>query len=74
MANCPMVRTFSFHIYDDDRDGRRALMREVIDALSRGEIRPPVATRIPLAEVRRAHELLESGAALGKILMVPGGA
>ena len=74
MAMCPMVRTFSFHIYDHDRDGRRALMREVIGALARGEIRPPVATRIPITEVRRAHALLESGTALGKILMVPGGA
>lgn len=73
MAVCPMVRTFSFHVYDDDRDGRRALMREVIGALSRGEIQPPIATRIPITDVRRAHELLESGTALGKILMVPAG-
>ena len=27
---CPAVRCFSFHIYDHDRDGRRAIMREVI--------------------------------------------
>ncbi len=71
MAVCPAVRSFSFHIYDDDRDGRRALMREVIGALSRGEIRPVISARLPLAEVRRAHELLEQGAALGKIIMTP---
>lgn len=69
MAVCPAVRSFSFHLYDHDRDGRRALMRSVIDALSRGEIDPPIWARLPFAEVRRAHELLESGAALGKIVM-----
>ncbi|MGE0315355.1 MAG: zinc-dependent alcohol dehydrogenase family protein [Lautropia sp.] len=73
MAVCPAVRSFSFHIYDHDRDGRRALMREVITALSRGEIAPIVGMRLPLTEVRRAHTLLESGSALGKIVMVPTG-
>lgn len=71
MAVCPGARSFSFHIYDHDRDGRRALMREVIGALERGEIRPAIHARLPLAEVRRAHELLEAGEALGKIVMTP---
>ena len=68
---CPAVRCFSFHIYDDDRDGRRALMGEVIAALDRGEIRPAISARFKLAEVRKAHTLLEQGAALGKIIMTP---
>ncbi|HYF57498.1 MAG TPA: zinc-dependent alcohol dehydrogenase family protein [Burkholderiaceae bacterium] len=72
MTVCPAVRSFSFHVYDHDRDGRRALMREVIGALSRGEIAPAISTRLPLEEVRRAHELLEAGSALGKIVMTPG--
>jgi NADPH2:quinone reductase len=74
MPVCPGVRQFSFHYYDHQPDARRALMRTVIDALARGEISPAVGTRLPLAEVRRAHELLESGAALGKIVMTPDGA
>jgi NADPH2:quinone reductase len=71
MAVCPAVRSFSFHLYDHDRDGRRALMREVVTALTRGEIRPAISARLPLSEVRRAHELLEQGSALGKIVMTP---
>lgn len=71
MAVCPSVRSFSFHYYDHQRDARRALMTELITALERGEIRPAIGARLPLAEVRRAHELLESGAALGKIVMTP---
>lgn len=68
---CPAVRCFSFHIYDHDREGRRALMREVIGALERGAIQPAISTRLKLAEVGKAHSLLESGAALGKIVMTP---
>jgi NADPH2:quinone reductase len=68
---CPAVRCFSFHIYDHDREGRRALMHEVIGALERGAIRPAIHTRLKLADVSKAHGLLESGAALGKIVMTP---
>jgi NADPH2:quinone reductase len=68
---CPAIRCFSFHIYDNDRDGRRAIMREVIDALANGEIRPAISATLKLSEVRKAHALLESGAALGKIIMTP---
>ena len=73
MAACPAVRSFSFHRYDHDRAGRRALMREVITALSRGEIRPAVSARLPLSEVRAAHAMLEKGEALGKIVMTAPG-
>jgi NADPH2:quinone reductase len=68
---CPAVRCFSFHIYDHDREGRRAIMREVIAALERRAIRPAISARLKLAEVRQAHALLDSGAALGKIIMTP---
>lgn len=68
---CPAVRCFSFHIFDHDREGRRRLMRNAIDALERCAIRPAISARLTLAEVRQAHRLLESGAALGKIVMTP---
>jgi NADPH2:quinone reductase len=68
---CPAVRCFSFHVYDHDREGRRALMREVIGALEVGAIRPAISARLKLAEVRQAHTLLEQGSALGKIVMTP---
>lgn len=43
----------------------------LLGMLRRGEIHPVVAERLPLAEVRRAHELLGSTAATGKIVLVP---
>jgi NADPH2:quinone reductase len=43
----------------------------LLEMLRRGEIHPVVAERLPLSEVRRAHELLGSTAAKGKIVLVP---
>ncbi|KAA0076685.1 zinc-dependent alcohol dehydrogenase family protein [Tardiphaga sp. P9-11] len=68
---CPAVRCFSFHIYDHDRDARRAIMGQLISLLGRGEIKPAISARLKLSEVRQAHTLLESGGALGKIIMTP---
>ncbi|MGO4807609.1 medium chain dehydrogenase/reductase family protein [Arthrobacter sp. 2MCAF15] len=43
----------------------------LLEMLRRGEIHPVVAERLPLSEVRRAHELLGSTATKGKIVLVP---
>src|SRR5206468_3432377 len=43
----------------------------LLELLRRGEIHPVVSERLPLTEVRRAHELLESSAATGKLVLVP---
>ncbi|MBR1145778.1 zinc-dependent alcohol dehydrogenase family protein [Bradyrhizobium sp. AUGA SZCCT0431] len=66
---CPAIRCFSFHIYDHDREGRRAIMKRMIGHLADGSIKPAVFARFKLSEVRQAHELLDSGKALGKIIM-----
>lgn len=45
---------------------------EALLALLRADkIHPVVAERMPLSEARRAHELLESSAAKGKLVLVP---
>ena len=43
----------------------------LIGMLRAGEIHPVVAERLPLAEARHAHELLESAASKGKLVLVP---
>jgi len=43
----------------------------LIQLLREGKIHPVVADRLPLAEARHAHELLESTAAKGKLVLVP---
>jgi len=41
-----------------------------LDLLAQGKIKPIIAERIPLVEARRAHELLEGGKALGKVVLI----
>jgi NADPH:quinone reductase len=43
----------------------------LLELLRDGKIHPVVAERLPLSEARRAHELLESAAAKGKLVLVP---
>jgi NADPH2:quinone reductase len=44
---------------------------ELVELLRADKIHPVVAERLPLSEARRAHELLESSAAKGKLVLVP---
>ena len=54
-----------------------ALFREdlitLLDLLQRDQIKPLIARRFPLAEAKRAHELLGKGGITGKIVLVCGG-
>src|SRR5262245_50168564 len=45
--------------------------RAMLELLREGRIHPVVAERLPLSEARRAHEMLESAAAKGKLVLVP---
>jgi NADPH2:quinone reductase len=65
------VRTFSIHTVDNDRAQRRGLMESAIALMAAGKVRAPAAMRLPLSDASRAHELLDSGGSLGKIVLVP---
>jgi NADPH:quinone reductase-like Zn-dependent oxidoreductase len=45
--------------------------RALLELLREGKIHPVVALRLPLSDARRAHELLESSADKGKLVLVP---
>ena len=45
----------------------------LFDLLQQQQIKPLIAQRFPLAEVRQAHELLEKGGVTGKIVLVRNG-
>jgi len=55
---------------------RPALFRQdliaLLDLLKQHKLKPLVAQRLPLAEARKAHELLGKGGVTGKIVLVPG--
>ena len=46
-------------------------MRALIDMLAAGKLHPRIHARLPLADAVRAHEMLEGGEVLGKLLLMP---
>jgi NADPH:quinone reductase len=69
--NSPAVRQFTIHTWDDLVDERRAGMGALIDMLAAGKLHPRIHDRLPASDAARAHEILESGAVLGKLLLRP---
>ncbi len=68
------VRFYS--VADEKRERPEEFRRdliELLDLLAKREIRPVIAECIPLEEAGRAHELIESGAVAGKIVVVCNG-
>ena len=71
-GKCLGVRCYSIHALDHDRALRRALMERAIGLMAAGRLRPPPPTLLPLAEAARAHEMMEAGRTVGKLVLVPG--
>jgi|KBSSwiStaDraftv2_1062776.scaffolds.fasta_scaffold119411_3 NADPH2:quinone reductase len=67
----PAVRCFTMHTYDHMEEPRREAMARAVDLIGSGKVKPAIATRIPLAEARRAHKLIEKRSAMGKIVLKP---
>ena len=59
------------HVFDHSPEPRRAAIAALIPMLNEGAIHPPIFDRLPLQEARRAHELLEGGQVIGKLLLKP---
>lgn len=57
------------------RENKAEIVREVEKhvwpAIEAGDVRPVVYKSLPLSEAARAHELMESSAHIGKILLIP---
>lgn len=71
MGRSPALRVFSIHSFDADRTQRRTMMQKSIELMAAGHVRAPRAAVLPLADARRAHELLESRSVVGKIVLRP---
>jgi len=69
--NSPAIRQFSIHTWDHLVEERRAGMRALIEMLAAGKLKPRIHAKLPLTEAARAHEMLEAGEVLGKLLLVP---
>ena len=65
------LRVYSIHTLDHDLGLRRQLMERAIDLMADGRLLPPVPTLLPLRDAARAHEMLEAGTTLGKLVLTP---
>jgi NADPH:quinone reductase len=66
------VAGFSLYAWRvSDPSGVAEAVAELTDHFAAGRLRATVHTRLPLAEVVKAHQLLENRAQLGRILLVP---
>jgi NADPH:quinone reductase-like Zn-dependent oxidoreductase len=59
----------ALHVTESDPDE----MGQIADLIGAGDVRVEIAEVIPIAEVRRAHELSESGHVRGKLVLSVGG-
>ncbi len=67
----PAVRCFTMHTYDHMPGPRREAMERAIGLLAGGTVKPAIAARFPLAQAARAHDLIESRTAMGKVVLKP---
>ncbi len=65
------VRAFSMHSYDHDKPRRAAATEALMAHLAKGELKPRVHARLSLADAVKAHQMLEAGTVIGKILLKP---
>jgi len=60
-----------FLVYDITQADRDAGVRELTELLAAGRLQHTVALRLPLAEIARAHELVEGGTLMGNVVLAP---
>ncbi len=66
------IRTFMvFNVMDLNPVLMTRSVETLFDCLGRKKIKPHIYERIPLAEAARAHQMLESGAVSGKLILKP---
>jgi NADPH2:quinone reductase len=65
------VRCFTMHTYDHMEEPRREAMAKAVELLGSGKVKPAIAARFPLAEARKAHDMIDARTANGKIVLVP---
>jgi NADPH2:quinone reductase len=68
---CWGVRYFSIHVHDTDPVGFRKVKKEVFALMADGSLKPPIYKVLPLSEAARAHQMIESGEVLGKLVLHP---
>lgn len=65
------LQCFSLHVYDAQPERKAEIFDALIEKFAAGAYAPPIYDRLPLSEARRAHQLMDDRAILGKLLLKP---
>lgn len=65
------IRSFSFHVFDDKSERRLANAKKCFEMIRDGKVKPLVYKELPLEQAREAHELLDAGKIIGKLVLRP---
>ena len=65
------LRTFSMHTLDEDVSVRRGLMQQAISQMASGHVKAPTAKILKMTEIQLAHQWLDAGSSMGKIVLQP---
>jgi len=68
---CYGIKYFSIHVHDEDPAGFTKVKKQVLDLIAKGKIKPPIYKVLPLSEAKAAHEMIDSGEVLGKLVLNP---
>ncbi len=68
---CYGIRYFSIHVHDTDPAGFRKVKEQVLGLMAEGKLKPRIYRVLPLSEARRAHEMIEAGEVMGKLVLHP---
>ncbi len=71
LGKSPAVRCFSWHSYDANPEARARVLGEVVSRFADGGLFPPIHATLPLADARKAHEMLDARDILGKVVLKP---
>lgn len=66
------VRVRFFIVYNLNPDDRAGCIVQLTEWLERGSLAHNIATRLPLSAIAQAHELVESGKAVGNVVLQVG--
>ena len=65
------LQCFSLHAFDENPARKAEIFDALVAEFAEGNLAPPIHDRLPLSEARRAHELMDSRAILGKLILKP---
>lgn len=65
------LRCFSMHTFDEDLANRRHLMAQALSLMAKGYVKAPPALILKMEDVAKAHDILDKGLTLGKIVLEP---